>query len=184
MRSTKTKINAHISVQLFVGYLVGALFVFAILLPTLFLGTHIYEKFTSAETWFEYVHGKVVPVKTAFKKDEQLRFNSFVIYKKDVRMHWEDTLYCTEPDGIKKYQTQRWPEKGTELTKQGLVNLIRSEEEIVIADPNQFTFWAYTKQEVNDSATDCVMTGVAIAETPLGYEKYQFFITDPFLVNQ
>jgi hypothetical protein len=77
---------------------------------------HLYERYSPTEYWYEYDSDvPVSPVETVFEKGKPLRFVSSVNYYRPVDMQWEDTMWCIQDEGLKKYDTQFWPsETGTE----------------------------------------------------------------------
>ena len=153
------------------------LLVFLLTSPFILASSHLYEQFAPADHWFEYY--AVKPASQSFDVGETLRFNSFIEYRRDVGMRWEDTLFCVQDGGIKKYPTQVWPDNGDpELKNPGLVNIDTDEQY------DKLTFWEYYIAQPDDSATECYLQGVAIGTTRLGYQKNQFFVTDQFYVNQ
>lgn len=171
----RTPARKHITRTNLIGSLIGTVFVFFMLSPAILAWSHLYERFSSNETWF--IYHNVVPTKPAFSIGEHPSFNSFITYHKELRMHWEDTLFCNTENGLRKLRTQRWPLVGTEFKSPGFVN-------IGLAENEDLSYWTYAVVDVPQEASACFMQGVAIGETPLGYEKNMLYTTELFEVNK
>lgn len=173
----KQRLYDHFSIHKFIGALFGMMLIFVLTAPVIVAANHLYERFSDDETWFEYY--AVRPIKDSFKVGETLAFNSFIEYRQPLSIRWEDTLFCTQDDGVKKYTTQFWPADGsTEKKRPGTVN--------IDVDPavEALNFWEYYIEKPDSDAIDCYMTGFAVGYTPLGYEKRQYYVTENFSVNK
>ena len=175
----KKRINNYFSSQKIVGSLIGAVIIFVITSPVILASNHLYEQFSTNEKWFEYY--AVRSAETEYKTGEVLKFNSFIEYRQAMDIRWEDTLFCFQKESVKKYKTQYWPaNQSTEAKEMGMVNLDLDGN----FDESELSFWEYTADTPDQSAQTCYLQGVSIGSTPLGYEKRDFYITEPFKVNQ
>ena len=124
-------------------------------------------RFTSSDYWFEYYPPEVVPIQT----DTGVRFISNSEYKRNVKVTWYDTSYCTMLDGT---------------TKRGDTNVFSDFKEAGDKS-NPRASWRYQNFPEDTSLVDsCIMTGKIVARTPAtlfnpsGYVKTQSYITEPF----
>jgi hypothetical protein len=138
--------------------------------------TYAYERFSPAESWYGYGTPPVKPLELAFEKGEAPKFVSDITYHRDIDIRWEDTLWCYERSGIKKYPTQYWPPSGSERKVSGFSGLEGQGIEEV-------PFWEYYIADVSPEATSCFIRAVVIGTTSLGFEKITTFTSESFLVN-
>lgn len=180
------KIQRHAGFRLIGGAVIGSVLLFLLIVPIVTGFQHLYERFSSPESW--YIYHQIQPAQQAFAVGETIRFNSFIEYKKTIIMSWEDTLFCHIKDnGVKKYQTQFWSGNDGlgEKKPPSLVNMERIDGVLrPVTEPNALEFWEYTADSVDPDATDCHTEHVIIGTTPLGYKKVYWISSDSFLVNQ
>jgi hypothetical protein len=180
----KGKIAHHISFRIFLGFILGSTIFFTLAIPIVIAAEHLIQRFTPQVSYFEYA--AVKPAQPYFSVGETLRFNSFVEYKRDIDMRWEDTLYCYERGGWKKYTPQFWPvDQETQRKDKGLVNLEINEETGTLSPKTEdLEFWELFKHDPAPDATHCYVCGNAIGKTDKEYPKVQDFCTETFPVNQ
>lgn len=169
------KIKKHVGFGDLVRYIIGLPIV---LLLMFFIFTplqHFTEWYSDQTEWYEYRGAGVYPLKPFFATGEVLKFQSDIHYKKDVEMRWEDTLWCQNEDGLRKYQTQYWPKEieKKEFKKAG-----------DITKGDEGAYWEYTAEATRPQARQCRLCGVAIGYTPLGYKKPWSYCTEWFEVNK
>ena len=153
----------------------AGLFSFAsvIMQPVLNGMKNAYELSTPVAWWYEYE--SVTLATDGVPKGEVPKFVSDTTYHRQINMRWEDTLWCRQSEGIKKYTTQDWPATGTELTPPG-----RTLDTNVDGD---LPFWEYTAQDIDEDATSCYLEWIAIGVTKNGHEKVTTGQTPWFPVN-
>jgi hypothetical protein len=138
---------------------------------------YLYEVNSPQDSWFEYREPFVFLKTENVKKDEVPQFGSHIYYHRDMRIRWEDTLWCQHGDsGARKYRTQIWGGSegtGESKTAGDIKNSILSG-----------TFWDYTEEEIMPDATQCRLCGVAIGITPHGIEKPWTYCSEWFDVNK
>ena len=116
-------------------------------------------------SWYEY--GSVPVRYVGNNENNEPLFMSNVVYKKDIRMEWFDSLYCVSCIIPQKLQTQYWTDvkrKNTTATDS----------------------WAYTQDTLQDGK-EYTMCGVVKGRTSSttfrssGYLKTFNYCTDPFI---
>jgi len=186
----RRKLKPHLMPRNIVGALVGMLLIFSLLTPVIYTYLYIAETLSQKEEanssvteWYEYY--RIIPTKTAFAKGETISFNSFIHYKHNMQMRWEDTLFCQQGEGQRKYNTQIWPQGGGyEFKSEGLVNMEKDNEGVLRLEKEQLEYWDYTAEAIAEDATECFLSSVIVGMTPNGFKKPYFYVTEPFLVNQ
>lgn len=145
----------------------------AILTPLLDSFSSFHERVQPPEYWYKYE--SVSLATEGVSKGEVPKFVSDTTYYRNINMRWEDTLWCRQPEGIKKYTTQSWPEEGSELNEPGR-NLDTTEDGAV-------PFWEYTASKIDPDATSCFLEWIAIGITQHGHQKVTSGKTAWFQVN-
>lgn len=157
-------------------YIIGAsiiLFLIGILqLPA----SHLYERYSPSSWWYEYGSAPTTPVKLQYSTGETIKYRSDITYHRTIDIRWEDTMWCFQDDGLKKYPTQKWPSVGSERKIGGYITTENTEN-------GESPFWDYYVMLPDEDATSCYLRSVSIGTTPLGYEKTFAFFTDAVLVN-
>lgn len=138
---------------------------------------YMYEAFSPTTSWYEYGDIAVKPLRLEFKVGENPKFVSDVQYYRNIDMRWEDTLWCYQNGGLKKYKTQRWPESGNERMLAGTSMFADAGENVV-------PYWEYSAQQIDDYATSCYIRSMSIGRTPFGFEKEFRYTSETFFVNR
>jgi len=186
------RLRVHVNFNYY-RILLSLLVVFVLLSPLAFTIqylTDVYadvsERNSPTEDW--YVYYDIKPVKASFERGETIAFNSFIEYRQDIEVSWEDTLYCKiKDDGIKKQATQFWPEDADrELKEQGYVNMERGADGILrpLKDSTLLEFWEYTAEPIDENAESCYAVHAISGHTPRGYTKSTFITSEVFDVNR
>lgn len=104
-------------IQTFLGHLnfpsmkyaaIGLFTIFLVFGTSVNAWNNIVEITTDRTDWF--IYNSVDPLKPNFSQGETLKFVSDVTYVRPIDIRWEDTLWCRQDGGIKKYRTQFWPD--------------------------------------------------------------------------
>lgn len=129
--------------------------------------------------WYEY--HSVNLASTYVAVGEFPRFNTDSTYYREIDLRWEDTLWCKQDGGVKKYQTQNWPRSGgVERQSPGNNIELRTKKNGTTSLP----FWEYTEEEIDSTATHCQLEWKAIGVTSQGHEKNYEGTVDWFPVNK
>lgn len=168
------KLNEHFSVPGLVIYFVMMFAILIVLRVTSEGALWVYEGFMPTDHWFEY-HSMELLTASVIMGDVP-KFVSDTTYHRAIDVKWEDTLWCRQAGGIKKYPTQYWPDD-RDTQRQGIGNTIQN------AGDEQAPFWEYTVVPIDEDATECRMAWKAIGVTSQGHEKVWQGTTDWFKVN-
>lgn len=126
-----------------------------------------------------FVYNAVVLFGEGVKRGEAPRFVTDAEYFKDMRVTWEDFLWCRQNDSVEKYRTQFWsgPDGQGEFKKAGTKTL--KENIIGTSTPT----WSYHEQSIDPAAEECYLRWKVIGESKYGREVVYTGITDWFPVN-
>lgn len=134
------------------------------------------ENFAEPQDYVVY-YGNPLPTQEGFTAGSTPTFNSFIEYKREVRIHWEERLFCLQEGGWKKYeQIQRFPNEGNESKLPGTMNINTPPDE-------PLEYWEFYAYPPDPEATKCFVESVVHIETPRGHEKTFQVRTDTFGVN-
>lgn len=171
------QLKGLLNIREIVLYQIGLAILLLTLGLTSYVFSHTYERFSPSESWFEYAATPTIPLKLQYATGETIKYHSDIEYHKTIDMRWEDTMWCSQSDGLKKYPTQFWPaDRGSQRKLAGNTNLSAAKD-------GELSFWDYYIVLPDKDATSCYLRSVAIGTTPLGYEKTVAFFTDAVLVN-
>lgn len=136
------------------------------------------EGFADKEHW--YIYHSVELVTNGVPKGDVPKFVTDSTYFNEIDVRWEDTLWCRQSEGIKKYPIQRWPDDGG-YERQPTGNTIQRHQEKTGTDT--FPFWEYTQAPIDEDATECKLEWRAIGITSRGHEKIWTGTVNWFKVN-
>lgn len=134
-----------------------------------------WERAQPPEYWYEY-HSVTLATEGVPKGDVP-KFVTDATYHQVVDIRWEDTLWCIQTEGIKKYPTQEWPQNGT-FERSILGNTLE-----VNSNNGQLPFWEYTAASIDADAMECKLLWKAIVLTSTKRELPSSGETDWFKVN-